>query len=459
MLKNVIRSKKEKTNPWMPQVITGKGPKYLQIVASMEEAIANGSLRPGDVLPAQRQLATLLNIDLTTVTRAYTEARERYLIQTRSGKGTFITDPESRLAGTIDLSMNIPPSPDGVLLDHIIQQNMKMLLDFYDSHALTTYHNTGGNKITRQVAAEWLKPILPHADIQRIAMSPGAQSAISAVLLMLTNPGDAIMVEPYTYPGLLLALHHLQRKAYTIEVDEEGPSIASILHAIQQGVRVLYLNPTINNPTTKTISQQRRQEIAQVLNQHHIHLIEDDPYYLLAEDAPSPIACLAPEYTYYISTLSKVLTPGFQIAYNVFPHELACQTFCETLRSLSIMASPLMSALTTYLIRSGQAFDMLNGVRKEAHQRLLMAKSILHLPDDTPQNSIHVWYPLPKRLALDQFMSIAQTHNLGIMPSTYFTAENDRKNEAAVRVSLGAIGSRSHLAMALHTLHMLSHKE
>lgn len=458
MLKNVIRSKKEKPNPWMPQVVSGKGPKYLQIVASLEEAIADGSLRPGDVLPAQRQLATLLDIDLTTVTRAYTEARERYLIQTRSGKGTFITDPESRLTGTIDLSMNIPPSPDGVLLDQLIQQNMKMLLDFYDSHALTTYHNTGGNMVTRQVAAEWLKQILPHVDAHCIAMSPGAQSAISAVLLMLTNPGESIMVEPHTYPGFLLALNHLQRKPHPIEVDDEGPCIASILHAIQQGVRVIYLNPTLSNPTTKTISPQRRQEIANVINQHKIHLIEDDPYYLLAESAPTPIACLAPQQTYYISTLSKTLTPGLQIAYNVFPNETISHTFCETLKSLSIMASPLMSGLTTYLIRSGQALDMLNGVKKEAHRRILMAKDILHLPDSTPKNSIHIWYPLPQHLVLEKFMSMAYMHNLGIMPSTHFTADKN-KADAAVRVSLGAIGSRSHLMMALHTLAMLTHRK
>lgn len=454
MLKNVIRSKKEKIGQWKPEVISGKGPKYLQIVASLEEAIADGSLRPGDVLPAQRQLATLLDIDLTTVTRAYTEARERYLIQTRSGKGTFITAPESRLAGTIDLSMNIPPAPDGVLLDQLIQQNMKMLLDFYDSHALTTYHNTGGNMITRQVAAEWLRPIVHHVDVNCIAMSPGAQSALSAVILMLTQPNDAIMVEPYTYPGLLLALTHLQRKAYSIEVDDEGPTIESILKAIHHGIRVLYLNPTLNNPTTKTISQRRRQEIADIINQHQIHLIEDDPYYLLAEQAPSPIVCLAPKYTYYIATLSKVLTPGFQIAYNVLPDEATCQRFCETLRSLSIMPSPLMSALATYLIRSGQAIDMLNGIKKEAHQRLLMAKDILHLPDNIPNNTIHIWHPLPKHLALNEFMSMAHTHNLGIMPSTYFTAEKNNVIDA-IRISLGAIRSRSHLVMALHTLSML----
>lgn len=435
---------------WIPKVILGRGPKYLQIVSSLEEAIADGTLHPGDILPAQRQLAEQLNIDLTTVTRAYNEARDRFLIQTRSGKGTFITDPASRLTETIDLSMNIPPAPEGIILNQLIQDNMKMLLNFYDSHALNTYHNSGGNQITKQVASQWLKPILPDIDYNCIAVSPGAQSAISALILMLTEENQSVMVEPYTYQGIKMALNQLHRKPYVLDVDEEGPCIDSIARAIQQGINVMYLNPTIANPTTKTISLPRRQAIADLMNRHQIHLIEDDPYYLLAEQAPAPIAYFAPDYTYYISTVSKVIAPGFQIAYNVMPNVPAAIQFSQTLRSLCIMASPLMSALTTQLIRNGQALDILEGIKKESQQRLLIAKKVLHLPNTLPDNSIHIWYQLPHHLPLDQFMIMAKKHALGIVPSQDFTPEPHPVT--AIRLSLGAVNSRSNLSIALHTI-------
>ena len=62
---------------WMPRLAGNRGPRFLQIADALQAAVADGSLTPGDRLPTQRQLAAQLDVDLTTITRAYDEARRR----------------------------------------------------------------------------------------------------------------------------------------------------------------------------------------------------------------------------------------------------------------------------------------------------------------------------------------------------------------------------------------------
>src|ERR1700680_915802 len=104
---------------WVPTLADREGPVYRRIVEALSADIASGRLRRGQQLPTHRALAQALGIDLTTVTRAYTEARQRGLTEARTGRGTFVaesmahvrhaTDPQVQ----IDLSMNLPPQPMG----------------------------------------------------------------------------------------------------------------------------------------------------------------------------------------------------------------------------------------------------------------------------------------------------------------------------------------------------------
>src|SRR5215469_17039977 len=102
---------------WLPAIAEARGPVYLRIVDALSADIASGRLRRGQQLPTHRSLARTLGIDLTTVTRAYTEARERGLTEARVGQGTFVAESlvpvrnADMPAPAFDLSMNLPPQP------------------------------------------------------------------------------------------------------------------------------------------------------------------------------------------------------------------------------------------------------------------------------------------------------------------------------------------------------------
>src|SRR3954451_7128219 len=89
------------TMPWLPDLGEGSGPIYLSLADALGAAVASGALKAGDRLPTHRALASALDLDLTTVTRAYGEARRRGLLEARVGQGTFVSETTARAASDL----------------------------------------------------------------------------------------------------------------------------------------------------------------------------------------------------------------------------------------------------------------------------------------------------------------------------------------------------------------------
>jgi DNA-binding transcriptional MocR family regulator len=143
---------------WLPRLAVHGGPRFLQIADALQAAMADGSLKPGDRLPPQRQLAAQLNLDLTTVTRAYDEARRRHLLEGRGARGTYVAAPKVELTSVLDLSMNTPP-PAGVDFDDLLKQGLSQVMMGADTALLMTYHLGGGSDSDRKAGARWLEPM------------------------------------------------------------------------------------------------------------------------------------------------------------------------------------------------------------------------------------------------------------------------------------------------------------
>jgi DNA-binding transcriptional regulator YhcF (GntR family) len=97
---------------WLPTLSEWPGPVYTRIVDALAADIANGRLVRGQQLPTHRALAHALDIDLTTVTRAYGEARRRGLLDARVGQGTFVSETTARAPAESRLSSQIGSAVD-----------------------------------------------------------------------------------------------------------------------------------------------------------------------------------------------------------------------------------------------------------------------------------------------------------------------------------------------------------
>ena len=141
--------------PWLPRLAARRGPRFLQIADALQAALADGALQPGDRLPPQRQLAAQLGVDLTTVTRAYDEARRRHLLEGRGARGTYVAAPKVELDAMLDLGMNTPPPPAGVDFDDLLRQGLSQVLMRADTALLMTTWEGEATATARRQPAGW----------------------------------------------------------------------------------------------------------------------------------------------------------------------------------------------------------------------------------------------------------------------------------------------------------------
>ncbi|QKY05123.1 PLP-dependent aminotransferase family protein [Janthinobacterium lividum] len=442
---------------WITPFVQHGGPRYLQIADMLERALSDGSLRPGDRLPPQRRLAALYQVDLTTVTRAYDEAKRRNLLEGHGARGTYVAAPKVELTQMLDLSMNIPPPPVGVDFGDLLKQGVAQVLMRTDSDLLMSYHLGGGGKSDRAAGAVWLAPMFGDVDAEHVVACPGAQAALAALILTLSRPGDSILTESAVYPGLRLAASQLNRKAIVVETDADGMLPEALEKACRKHqARLVYLNPTLQNPTAHTMPAARRLAITEVVQRCGMHIIEDDPYWLLASDAPPPLAHYAPAHVSYIATLSKCLAPGLRMAYTLIAEVQLRERFLQAMRSFSLMATPLTTALTTQWIHDGSAHALLAGIRSEADARQDVIRTILTGTSQPHSNGIHVWYSLPSYWTSRELAATARAQGVAVTASDAFY---DNRPPNAIRISLGSIRDRARLANALKKLSLLlAHK-
>lgn len=439
---------------WIPTLSEWPGPVFMRIADALAADVASGRLVRGQQLPTHRALARALDVDLTTVTRAYGEARRRGLIEGQVGRGTFVSETTARAAGDtpfrakIDLSMNIPPQPVEANLDVRIAQGFRAIQDEASFSAFLNYQRPGGSDDEREIAAHWLRSRLPDANADRLVIYPGNQSILFNALLALTSPGDVVLTEALTFPGMKAAAETLGVRLIGVAMDKDGILPDALETACKQHKpKAVYLVPTLHNPTTATLGPERRNLVANIIQRHKTTLIEDDAYGFL-EPSVAPIATLIPERTYFAAGLSKCIAPALRVSYLLVPDADAEQIMRGKLQATVQMPPPLMVALVTHWIRTQVADKIILAIRHEAAGRQQLARKILKdLPYAARSNGHHLWLSLPRQWKRAEFVAYALRHGLAVVGDDAFAIGDARS--PAVRVSLGAARNRAELAQAL----------
>lgn len=433
---------------WLARLPAGTQPLYVRVVEALEAAVREGELQPGDQLPPQRTVAEFLGVDLTTVTRAYAAARARGLIEGAVGRGTFVrartADDE---AGLVDLSMNLPPPPQGLSLGALLKETVGAILGRTEASTLMAYHPGGGSLGQKMAAGLWLAPCLGDVAPERLLISPGAQTALAAILAAITDQrGEVLIVEPLVYPGILAAARQLGLRLVVCPADARGmdPQALARLCAAERPTAV-YLTPATQNPTAVTMDLARRREIVEATASSGAWLIEDDPYSRLFDKPVPAVATLAPDRTFHLATLSKCLSPGLRTAFLLPPRGMEART-AQSLRAMALMPAPLMAAVASAWIREGTADRLLAAVRKEARARRAIAAEVLPQARGAAEG-VHVWLDLPASWAPDRVHRLAQEKGLSLVTADAFAAGPDHPN--GLRISLGGPAKQAVLRTAL----------
>jgi DNA-binding transcriptional MocR family regulator len=451
---------------WTPDLSRSDKPRYLAIADLIADDIRAGRLAIGDRLPPQRKLASRLDIDFTTVARGYVEAQKRGLVESRVGQGTFVSghprpnlrNAPSRAPGReiVDLSMNLPPEPDDPTLIERMQDGLAEVAR--DLVALLRYQGFGGAPADKDAASAWLgrRALVPSQE--RIFVTPGAHPALLGIFTLLAKPGDTVLCEAITYPGARSIAAQLGLRLVGLPMDADGIDPDAFADACRKlAPKALYLNPTLQNPTTLTIPEARRTAIASVARRFHVPIVEDDAYGFIPAHGLPPFAAIAPDLTWHVAGLAKCIGAGLRTAYVVVPEARAGWPFSAALRAANVMASPLTVALATRWIEDGTADTLLRFIRAEAAARQRLAAEILPAGSFRADPiSFNLWVELPEPWTRSAFVGHMLSTGIGVVASDVFTV--DGIPPEAARVCLGGPVNREKVKSALEYMaHALTH--
>jgi DNA-binding transcriptional MocR family regulator len=441
---------------WTPEVLQGDGPLYARLADALAEDIAQGKLSEGVKLPTHRDLAYRLSIGVGTVTKAYEEAERRGLVEAHVGRGSFVAWPiqgaAKRTDGPLNLAMNTAP----VTPTHArIPEAMSALKRLPNLAELFGYAPPLGHEADRRAGADWLRRVSRLEDVRgRITICTlGAQHAMSLLFAALLKPGETILAENLNYVGLKALTDHAGYALRGVAMDCEGLSPEALERAVREtGARVVYTVPTLHNPTARIMSLRRRLAIADVARRLDLTIIEDDIYAHFASSLDIfPIANFAPERTFLISGLSKAVAPGLRAGYLALPDESLLDRLTQINRATIFAPSGLPFALASLMINNGMAEAITQEVHEETCVRTSIALDLIGgacEPPATPA-SLHLWLPMGE-LEAEKVAGRAQRAGLLLLPPGASSVSNDA--ETGLRVSLGAIESRTGLTEALRRL-------
>jgi 2-aminoadipate transaminase len=327
--------------------------------------------------------------------------------------------------GMISLAGGIP-APESFPLD-VMGRLYQAVMDKYGAGALQ-YDPTEGFGPLREALADYLVRFDIRAASRQILVASGSQGVLDALGMVLISKGDRVAVESPTYIGALQAFAPYEPRYATIATDEEGlipEALESVLR--REKVKFIYLVPTFQNPTGRTLSLERRQAVADLIRRYGALLVEDDPYSALrySGDPLPSIKSLAWDHVVYVGTLSKVLAPGLRIGFCVAPEALR-KWLVIVKQGIDLHTSTLGQALAAEYLAGGYLDSHLPKILAlyRPRQEAILAAMERFFPAgfrwSRPRGGMFVWAQGPEGMDMAEVYNKAIARNVAFVPGQYF---------------------------------------
>ena len=456
-----INSFAEYPMSWKPARAGLKRPIYLSLAQRLESDIGAGLLAPGTKLPPQRELADFLDINFTTVTRAYKLCELKGLVVAETGRGTFVS-PRAARSVTISADHMVRECIDlafGASFEQcngMIAETARRVMAKPYFDRLLDYTDPSGMPHQKQAALHWLRSFGLEAQPQQMAIVSGAQNGLVIALLALFQPGDRIAVDTYTFANLieLAKLHHLH--LVPVRGDRQGmlPEELEAQCKLNE-VRGVFLMPSCSNPTAVTIPEDRKRQLAHVIRKYGLLLVEDDTHaFLTAGVVPGyegPIYRLLPEQTVYICSTSKAICSGLRVAYLVFGEPLR-ERILHTIYNVNIKTPSLNAEIVTELLLTGRAGEIMEEKKRLAAQANALFNGCFPAQAQNGHPlAFFRWLPVSTALPGEQLEKQLEKRGIRVFHSDRFLS-GPALPQKYLRIALSTADSLAHLQAGLGIL-------
>ncbi|MGK7377176.1 PLP-dependent aminotransferase family protein [Planococcus sp. 1R117A] len=448
---------------WKPDKKALKRPVFSSLASMLEQDIANGFLAPGSKLPPQRELADFLDLNFTTITRAYKVCERKGLIYAITGSGTFVAPNAAR-----SITISADHTPNRIELGfvasfeqtnaHVTDTLQKVAKKSYVEQLLN-YNDPTGMPHQKTAALNWMEPLGIYSDPDQVAIVSGAQNALAVTLMALFEPGNRIATDLYTYSNFieLAKLFHIQ--LVPILGDQFGMLPGELEKQCGQiTIHGIFLMPSCSNPTTIMIPDFRKQELAAVIRKHRLILIEDDIHAFLTAgiitDYQQPMFNLLPEQTVYICGTSKSICSGLRVAYMVFGNGMR-DRISQAIFNINVKTSSFDAEVITELILSGKAQEIVLQKKELAEQANDLYFSYFPLAENSGHPlSFYRWLQIDENIGNAEVEAEMEKHGIRVFHSNRFLSGQTTSNKY-LRIALSSTGSLDELETGLKIIKQL----
>jgi len=272
---------------------------------------------------------------------------------------------------------------------------------------------------------------------ENLFITNGISNALDLTCSLFTQAGDTIFVEEPSYFLALKIFADHRLNVVTLDTDENGLIPASLEEKLADSrPKFLYLIPSFHNPTGRTLSQDRRNRIAELAREHDFLIVADEVYHFLNYGSQTfkPLAFYTDsENVISLGSLSKILAPGLRLGWlQAHPNLIRQFINCGLLDSGGGL-NPFTSAMLLHLIESGGLENNISKLINGYQPRLEIMDTALRaeLPElkyARPQGGYFFWLRLPENINSSELRKTAPAFKVDFRPGALFSSHNELEN-------------------------------
>lgn len=299
-----------------------------------------------------------------------------------------------------------------------------------DGKRILQYGATDGYAPYKEAVAKWVKGLDIDCGPEDILPVTGSTQGIDLLAKALINPGDVVLVESPTFLGTLQAFKLYQAKLVAVQTDEGGIVLEDLERMIRaHRPKMLYVIPSFQNPTGRTLAADRRRPIAELAEKYGMVVMEDDPYRDLryaGEALPSIKSYDQAGWVVHMASFSKLISPGLRIGAAI-AREPIRQKLIFGKQANDVHSSNLTQAIVAEYLNRGLMEDHVKSIcQSYAVQMNRMLKHLESFPDTRftrPEGGLFIWAELPEKLDALAMMPKAIERGVAYVPGTHFYCE------------------------------------
>ena len=327
----------------------------------------------------------------------------------------------------------LPDDTVRVIADEVLREKGKVLLQ---------YGATEGYPPFVESLLQYVRDMLK-CDIPAVLPVTGSTQAMDLLCKALIDPGDNILIENPSFLGNMQCMKLYQANLIPVESDEDGMIITDLEAKIKAyHPKMLYTIPTFQNPTGKTLPEDRRQKVAELANAYHFVVAEDDPYRDLRYDGtpvPSIKSFDRDGWVMFLGSFSKIISPGLRVGY-IAGHPDLIRKCTIGKQSADVHTANLNQAVVDQFIRRNLLPDHIQTVCAAYGEKMkFMLSKLAEFPGDVrytkPQGGLFIWAELPEHLNAKSLLDKAIERKVAYVPGTHFCVGGGHENTLRLNFS------------------------